>query len=86
MLSRKLDARYTQLFFKYSQIFLSLIFFSFFYKDNPRRPYPTDADMRKGWLAKMNTITDLSVMAPDPAEAGANLQKTLIRSNSKSII
>jgi len=42
--------------------------------------------MRKGWLAKMNTITDLSVMAPDPAEAGANLQKTLIRSNSKSII
>ncbi len=34
----------------------------------------------------MNTITDLSVMAPDPAEAGANLQKTLIRSNSKSII
>lgn len=53
--------------------------------DNPKRPYPTDADMRKGWLAKMNTISDLAVVANDQPESDSNAQKALIRSNSKII-
>lgn len=52
--------------------------------DNPRRPYPTDGDMRKGWLAKMNTLSDLAAVASDPTESDPSLHKTLIRSNSKS--
>ena len=40
--------------------------------------------MRKGWLAKMNTLSDLAMVANDQPEADANIQKTLIRSNSKS--
>lgn len=48
--------------------------------DNPYRPYPTDADMRRGWLAKLNNFADLN---PEP-ETQTNAQQ-LMRSNSKLI-
>jgi hypothetical protein len=56
--------------------------------DNPRRPYPTDADMRRGWLAKINMINDAAIFSntneneSDPA--GDNHNKNLLRSNSRS--
>ena len=28
---------------------------------NPKRPYPTDADMRKGWLARLNTMDPIAI-------------------------
>lgn len=48
--------------------------------DNPYRPYPTDADMRRGWLAKLNNIIDLN---PEPESQ--NTAQQLLRSNSKLI-
>jgi hypothetical protein len=64
--------------------------------DNPIRPYPTDADMRKGWLAKLNVNSDLGEMIfagdgggggelgdlDDDNNTNSNRAK-LIRSNSK---
>jgi hypothetical protein len=53
--------------------------------DNPKRPYPTDADMRKGWLAKLqeknaNFDEDPIELSPKPAQ-----QESLARSNSTVI-
>ncbi|RNA43192.1 mediator of RNA polymerase II transcription subunit 4, partial [Brachionus plicatilis] len=48
--------------------------------DNPYRPYPTDADMRRGWLAKLSNFVDLNL---EP-ESQNNAQQ-LLRSNSKLI-
>lgn len=48
--------------------------------DNPYRPYPTDADMRRGWLAKLNNIVDLN-----PESDTQNTAQQLLRSNSKLI-
>ncbi len=48
--------------------------------DNPRRPYPTDADMRKGWLAKMNQLTELN-----PGNINLNTNDdTALNSNTNS--
>ncbi|CAF0967046.1 unnamed protein product [Brachionus calyciflorus] len=49
--------------------------------DNPHRSYPTDADMRRGWLAKLNNFTDLN---PEPETTTSTAQQ-LMRSNSKLI-
>ena len=51
--------------------------------DNPIRPYPTDADMRKGWLAKFNTPNDVLFNPNEDVEQTVN--RSLLRSNSKSI-
>lgn len=55
--------------------------------DNPHRPYPTDADMRKGWLAKINMLNDLALVNTNETNENASpSHKTLLRSNSKVII
>lgn len=60
--------------------------------DNPIRPYPTDVDMRRGWLAKL-TNTDLGLFDDSATAAAAAAASTtladdehakLVRSNSKS--
>lgn len=45
--------------------------------DNPVRPYPTDADMRRGWLGKINDLCTMPVI--DEGEA----QRTALKVNSK---
>ena len=65
--------------------------------DHPLRPYPTDADMRNGWLAKVggptsefginqNDITMASAggTASGTEQQNSSMHKTLMRSNSKS--
>lgn len=54
--------------------------------DNPRRPYPTDADMRQGWLAKINSMSSDLALAPG-SDAAVNEQgkSQLMRSNSRMI-
>lgn len=60
--------------------------------DNPIRPYPTDVDMRRGWLAKVTTMNSANLglfddAAAKLAAAGAEDDRTkLMRSNSKSNI
>jgi len=49
--------------------------------DNPRRPYPTDADMRKGWLAKMNQLTELNPSAMNPSSNDNNAMNSNANSN-----
>ena len=50
--------------------------------DNPKRPYPTDADMRRGWLMQVSNIAgDLS--KTEPADS---VKPNLLRSTSKSNI
>ncbi|CAF1010596.1 unnamed protein product [Brachionus calyciflorus] len=51
--------------------------------DNPHRPYPTDADMRRGWLAKLNNFTDLNPESETTTTTSTAQQ--LMRSNSKLI-
>jgi hypothetical protein len=49
--------------------------------ENSRRPYPTDADMRRGWLSKLN-FNDFSQMATDQEQEYAAI-RALQRSNSQ---
>ena len=58
--------------------------------DKSRRPYPTDFDMRKGWLGKINMMNDYNSLNNNNNNNNSNnntltQQKSLIRSNSKSI-
>jgi len=55
--------------------------------DKSRRPYPTDFDMRKGWLGKINMMNDYNSLNNNNNSNNNTLtqQKSLIRSNSKSI-
>lgn len=48
--------------------------------DNPRRPYPTDSDMRMGWLGKINDLCTI------PELDGDETQKLAIKKNAKGII
>lgn len=56
--------------------------------DNPRRPYPTDADMRKGWLAQINMSSSndfaLDALPQDAQDSDLN-KSQLLRSNSRMI-
>jgi hypothetical protein len=63
--------------------------------DKSRRPYPTDFDMRKGWLGKINMMNDYNSLTNNNNNNNNNSnsnnntltqQKSLIRSNSKSIL
>lgn len=47
--------------------------------DNPRRPYPTDSDMRMGWLGKINDLCTI------PELDGDETQKLAIKKNAKVI-
>lgn len=49
---------------------------------NPKRPYPTDTDMRKGWLARINTTDTISIEQEETEET----PKMVARSNSQSNI
>ena len=60
--------------------------------ENPKRPYPTDSDMRRGWLSQIsNMITDGTVNKLEPDsnqndDDASNNQESkpdLFRSNSK---
>lgn len=59
--------------------------------DNPMRPYPTDVDMRRGWLGKLAAnppAADLGLFDADAAvRMAATTDETnrLVGSNSKSI-
>lgn len=48
--------------------------------DNPKRPYPTDADMRRGWLARIDRPDSNAQLDDDLAPRLAQ------RSNSQSIV
>ena len=65
--------------------------------EQPLRPYPTDVDMRNGWLARIGgPNSELGINPEDVTGASASatvsgtdhqnssMQKTLMRSNSKS--
>lgn len=65
--------------------------------EQPLRPYPTDVDMRTGWLARIGgPNSELGINPEDVTGASASatvsgtdqqnssIQKTLMRSNSKS--
>ncbi len=45
--------------------------------DNPKRPYPTDSDMRMGWLGKINDLCSI------PEVNGDEAQKSMLKSNAK---
>lgn len=45
--------------------------------DNPKRPYPTDNDMRMGWLGKINDLCTISSTEDDEA------QKSMMKANNK---
>ena len=45
--------------------------------DNQRRPYPTDSDMRKGWLGKINDLCTIPALDEDEA------QRASLKANSK---
>lgn len=47
--------------------------------DNQRRPYPTDSDMRKGWLGKINDLCTIPALDEDEA------QRASLKANSKVI-
>jgi mediator of RNA polymerase II transcription subunit 4 len=56
--------------------------------ENPKRPYPTDADMRRGWLSQIsNMITDGTINKLEVDESNSNQESKsdLFRSNSKSM-
>jgi mediator of RNA polymerase II transcription subunit 4 len=67
--------------------------------DYPKRPYPTDADLRRGWLTQISSVAgELNKMDIGSGGAGSgsssgnsnppsvDQKPDLIRSNSKSII
>ena len=58
--------------------------------DNPKRPYPTDSDMRRGWLAQLNNpAIDPNKMEAESGSSGVvssnqDQKPDFFRSNSKS--
>jgi mediator of RNA polymerase II transcription subunit 4 len=54
--------------------------------DNPKRPYPTDADMRRGWLTQISNMAGELNKMEIGASPSSDQRPDLLRSNSKSVI